>query len=79
MVRQLLYGRPHRGQFQVNKAVAYGEEYEYGVYEVVDVDDESTAIIGEKIVVSIELLDDVKSAAKILNVTKLAALKGTDF
>ena len=62
-----------------NKAVAYGEEYEYGVYEVVDVDDESTAIIGEKIVVGIELLDDVKSAAKILNVTKLAALKGTDF
>ena len=62
-----------------NKAVAYGEEYEYGVYEVVDVDDESTAIIGEKIVVGIELLDDVKSAAKILNVTKLASLKGTDF
>ena len=48
-----------------NKAVAYGEEYEYGVYEVVDVDDESTAIIGEKIVVGIELLDDVKSAATV--------------
>ena len=41
--------------------MAYGEDYGYGVYEVVDVDDESTAIVGEKIVVGDELIEEVKS------------------
>ena len=61
------------------KAVAYGEDYGYGVYEVVDVDDESTAIVGEKIVVGDELIEEVKAAARILNTKKLASLNGTDF
>ena len=62
-----------------NKAVAYGEDYGYGVYEVVDVDDESTAIVGEKIVVGDELIEEVKAAARILNTKKLASFSGTDF
>ena len=61
-----------------NRAVAYGEDFEYGVYEISDVEENSTAIIGEKIVIGVELADDVQKAAKIISMRQIGCIKGKD-
>ena len=61
-----------------NKAVAFGEKFDYGLYEIVEIGDESAAIIGEKIVIGDELLEDVKKASKIIDIKKLGSFKGEE-
>lgn len=61
-----------------NRAIAYGEDIEYGVYEVkaVDADNGATAKIGDKIAVAKSLAQSVQEAAKITQWDEIAAFKG---
>jgi len=61
-----------------NRAIAYGEDIEYGVYEVkaVDADNGATAKIGDKIAVAKSLAQSVQEAAKITQWDEVAAFKG---
>ena len=61
-----------------NKALAYGEQIEYGVYEIKSVDEDARAIAGDKIVLATSLAEDVKTNAKIEEWELLGTLKGTD-
>ncbi|WP_193173313.1 isoleucine--tRNA ligase [Nisaea nitritireducens] len=61
-----------------NRAVAAGEEFEYVVIEVGEVSENSLAKPGEKLVVGVDLLDQVKQAAKIESATELARVTGAD-
>jgi isoleucyl-tRNA synthetase len=61
-----------------NRAVAYGEEFTYAVYQVTEIAEKSTATIGEKIVVAAELADAVKGVAKITAMKELGRVKGGD-
>ena len=61
-----------------NRAVAYGEEFDYAVYEVTEVDEKSTAVVGEKIVLGTALADAVKMAGKITELKEIARVKGAD-
>jgi isoleucyl-tRNA synthetase len=62
-----------------NRAVAYGENIEYALYEVQEIAEGSKAVIGDKILLSTTLADDVKEKAKITELTKLSTYKGSDF
>ncbi|GAB4356068.1 MAG: isoleucine--tRNA ligase [Kiloniellaceae bacterium] len=48
-----------------NRAVAYGEEIAYGVFQVDAVAEGSGAVVGEKLVLAKDLADQVKADAKI--------------
>ena len=48
-----------------NRAISYSPEIDYGLYEVVEVAENSTARVGERLVLADKLADGVKSAAKI--------------
>lgn len=61
-----------------NRAVAYGAEIDYVVFEVLEVEDASLATVGEKLVVARALLADVLEKAKIEKVNHVADLKGAD-
>ncbi|MBT6304594.1 MAG: isoleucine--tRNA ligase [Rhodospirillaceae bacterium] len=62
-----------------NRAVAYGEDFDYGIYEVDDVEDDSTALVGEKIVIGVSLAEVVQKAAKITEMRQIGSIKGSDF
>ncbi|MBT5913542.1 isoleucine--tRNA ligase [Rhodospirillaceae bacterium] len=62
-----------------NRAVAYGEDFDYGIYEVDDVEDDSTALVGEKIVIGVALAEVVQKAAKITEMRQIGSIKGSDF
>ncbi len=61
-----------------NRALAFGESIEYGVYEVKSVAEGSRAIVGDKLVLAISLADDVKDKAKIDEWEQVATFKGSD-
>jgi isoleucyl-tRNA synthetase len=60
-----------------NRAVAYGEEFTYAVYQVTEIEEKSTATIGEKIVVAAALADVVKGVAKITAMKEVGRVKGS--
>ena len=59
-----------------NRAIAYGDSIEYGVYEVKAVHEESKVEVGAKISVATALADDIKAQAKIEEWDLLGTLKG---
>ncbi|WP_135080923.1 isoleucine--tRNA ligase [Terasakiella sp. SH-1] len=61
-----------------NRAVAYGNEIDYGVYEVVDVHDGSLARVGEKIAVAEALVAEVMGDAKVADFKQVAQFKGKE-
>ena len=61
-----------------NRAVAYGAEMDYAVYSVDAVADGSSAQVGERIVISPLLLEQVRQEAGIDAVTEICQLKGGD-
>lgn len=61
-----------------NRAIAYGAEFEYGVYEILSVEEGSTATVGKKIVVATALAESVQKSALITEMTQLATLKGEE-
>ncbi len=61
-----------------NRAVAFGEAIEYGVFEITKVADDSRAKAGEKIVLALSLAESVKQQAKIEDWKNLGTLKGSE-
>ena len=61
-----------------NRAIAYGKQFDYAVYEVTEVEDKSFAIVGEKIAIGVELLQEVRENAKIKSVLELGRFRGAD-
>jgi isoleucyl-tRNA synthetase len=61
-----------------NRALAYGEEFDYGVFEVEAVGAESLARVGERLVLADALADQVKAAAKVEAWRRVALVKGAD-
>ncbi len=61
-----------------NRAIGFGENIEYGVFEIENVAEDSRAKAGEKIVIALSLADDVKEKAKIESLKQIATFKGSD-
>lgn len=61
-----------------NRAIAYGADFDYGVYEILAVEEGSTTRAGKKIVVATALADSVQKSAKISELKQLATLKGAE-
>jgi len=47
-----------------NRAIAFSSKYEYGLYEVMEIEEGSLAKIGEKIIINNSLKDNLESASK---------------
>src|SRR5690606_3427943 len=61
-----------------NRAVAYGEDLDYQVIEVTDVQDGSLARVGERLVLAARLVEQVNKEAKIGGWRTVAELAGRD-
>jgi len=61
-----------------NRGIAYGAEFEYGVYEIIAVGEGSTARVGKKIVIATALAEAVQKSALISEMKQLATLKGAE-
>jgi len=61
-----------------NRAISYGNDIDYSVYEVVDVHDGSLARVGEKICVAESLAAEVMGEAKVADFKQVAQFKGKD-
>ena len=61
-----------------NRAIAFGENMEYGVFEVTELGQDSKAQVGDKIALALALADDVKDKAKIAAWKQVATFKGSD-
>lgn len=61
-----------------NRAIGFGENIDYGVYEIESVLEDSKAQVGDKIAIAKSLVDDVKEKAKIENLKEVASFKGSD-
>lgn len=61
-----------------NRAVAYGENIQYAVYEVKSVGNDSRAAAGDKIALAISLADAVKEQAKIEEWEELGTFSGSE-
>jgi len=61
-----------------NRAIAYGEDMEYGLFEIESVAEDSRAKTGDKIVLALSLAEDVKEKARIEDWNQIATLKGKD-
>lgn len=61
-----------------NRAIGFGENIEYGVFEIESVSEDSRAKAGDKIAIATSLADDVKEKAKIDNLKLLGTFKGSD-
>jgi isoleucyl-tRNA synthetase len=61
-----------------NKAVAFGPEMEYGLYQVDDAADGSLARPGEKLVLAVKLAEQVMADSKVTSFTQLALFPGSD-
>jgi isoleucyl-tRNA synthetase len=61
-----------------NKAVAFGPEMEYGLYQVDDAADGSLARPGEKLVLAAKLAEQVMADAKVTSFTQLALFPGAE-
>lgn len=60
-----------------NRAIGFGENIEYGVYQVKTLGEDAKAEVGDKIVVATSLADDVKNNAKIEDWELLGTFKGS--
>ena len=54
-----------------NRAIGFGENIEYGVYEIESVGEDSRAQVSDKIAIAKILVDDVKEKAKIESLKEL--------
>ena len=61
-----------------NRAIGFGNDIEYGVFEIESTHEESRAKIGDTIAVALSLIDDVKDKAKIESVKQVGTFKGSD-
>ncbi|NVK17103.1 MAG: isoleucine--tRNA ligase [Methylocystaceae bacterium] len=61
-----------------NRAIAYGNDIDYAVYEILDVHDGSLARVGEKIAVAESLAAEVMGDAKVADFKLVAQFKGKD-
>lgn len=61
-----------------NRAVAYGNDIDYAVYEVIDVHDGSMARVGEKICLAETLAAEVMGECKVADFKQVAMFKGSD-
>lgn len=61
-----------------NRALGYGKDFDYGVYEVTAVGDGSKAVVGEKLIVATGLADTVKDETGIESWDLQATHKGLD-
>ncbi|SCA57072.1 isoleucyl-tRNA synthetase [Candidatus Terasakiella magnetica] len=61
-----------------NRAVAYGTDIDYGVYEIIDVHDGSLARVGEKICVAEALAGEVMGEAKVADFKLVTQFKGKE-
>jgi isoleucyl-tRNA synthetase len=62
-----------------NRAIAFGEKFEYAVYTVTEVAEGSRAKAGDRLILAVSLAESVKDAAKIATWEKGEALTGSDF
>jgi isoleucyl-tRNA synthetase len=62
-----------------NRGMAYGADMDYALYEVKAIAEGSKAKVGEKLVLSKKLSEQVQKDAKISELTELASFKGKDF
>ena len=60
-----------------NRAIAYGEDFVYGLYEVTDVEEGSLASSGERLVIAEELAEQVRQEARIGTMRQIARLPGS--
>ncbi len=61
-----------------NRAIAFGRDIEYGVYEVKSVAEGSLAEVGAKLVMAVSLAEEVMKQSKIEEFELLDTLKGSD-
>ena len=61
-----------------NRAVAYADHIEYGVFEIKDVSKDSRATVGKKIALALSLAEDVKKTAQITEWEQVATFTGKD-
>lgn len=61
-----------------NRAIAYGENIEYALYEVTTVAEDSKLTTGDKIVLATSLLEDLKEKAKIADTRLITTLTAAD-
>ncbi|WP_417831882.1 isoleucine--tRNA ligase [Terasakiella sp.] len=61
-----------------NRAISYGNDIDYAVYEVLDVHDGSLARVGEKICLADALAAEVMGEAKVADFKQIAQFKGKE-
>ncbi len=61
-----------------NRALAFGENVEYGVYEVKAIAEDSPAKVGDKLVMAVSLAEDAMKQSKVEEFELLGTLKGAD-
>ena len=61
-----------------NRAIAFGEDVEYGVYEIETVLEDSKARAGDKIAIAKKLAESIKEKAKIESLKEVTSFKGGD-
>ncbi|MBL4805015.1 MAG: isoleucine--tRNA ligase [Alphaproteobacteria bacterium] len=61
-----------------NRAIAFGEDIEYGVYEIKALGENAKSEVGAKIAVATSLADDVKVNAKVEEWELLGTFRGSD-
>ena len=62
-----------------NRGIAYGTDMDYALYEVKAVAEGSKAKVGDKLVLSKKLSEQVQKDAKISELSELSSFKGKDF
>ena len=61
-----------------NRAIGFGENIEYGVFEIESAADDSSAKTGDKIAIALSLAEDVQEKAKIVSLKQLGTFKGSE-
>jgi len=61
-----------------NRGIFFGNDIQYGVYEVTEIADGARCKVGDKIAIATALEEDVKQAAKITSLNKIADFTGQD-
>lgn len=61
-----------------SRAVAYGAEFDYGLYEVTEVEEDALVEVGAKLIIATELWDAVASQAKITSAKCVKVFKGAE-
>ena len=58
-----------------NRAIAYSAEINYSMYKVESIAEHSTLRVGDKIIFADELLENVKTQCKLLDLTRISEVK----